>query len=53
MKKVIFLLLVFAGFMACENESIEELPQEVSKTEGISAKQSDKIDVSTKGTLLT
>ena len=45
MKKLIFLLLVFAGFMACENESIEELPQETSVTEGMTAKQSDKIDV--------
>ena len=45
MKKVIFLLLVFAGFTACENESIQELPQETSLTEGMTAKQSDIIDV--------
>ena len=52
MKKLIFLLLVFAGFMACENEIIEELPQEVSKTEGISAKQNQKIDVCHKGNII-
>ena len=52
MKKLIFLLLVFAGFMACENEIIEELPQEVSKTEGISAKQNNKVDVCHKGEII-
>ena len=52
MKKLIFLLLVFAGFIACENEMIQELPQEVSKTEGITAKQSQKIDVCHKGNII-
>lgn len=52
MKKVIFLLLVFAGFMACENEIIEELPQEVSKTEGISAKKGQKVDVCHNGNII-
>ena len=45
MKKLIFLLLVFAGFMACENESIQELPQETSVTEDMNARMGDKIDV--------
>ena len=52
MKKLLLLLLVFAGFMACENEIIEELPQEVSKTEGISAKENQKIDVCHKGKII-
>lgn len=45
MKKLIFLLLVITGFIACENDSIQELPQETSVKEGITARQSDKIDV--------
>ena len=45
MKKLIFLVLVFAGFMACENESIQELPQETSVTEDMNARMGDKIDV--------
>ncbi len=45
MKKLIFLFLLFAGFMACENETIQELPQETSVTEGINARQGDKIGV--------
>jgi len=44
-KKLIFLLLMFAGLMACENESIQELPQETSVTEGINARQGDKVSV--------
>ena len=45
MKKLIFLLLVFAGFTACENESIQDLPQETSVTEDMNARMGDKIDV--------
>jgi hypothetical protein len=39
MKKLIFLLLVFTGFIACENESIQELPQETSVSESMTAKK--------------
>ncbi len=53
MKKLLLLLLVFAGFMACENEIIPELPQEVSKTEDISAKEIQKIDVCHKGNIIS
>ena len=53
MKKLIFLLLVFAGFMACENESIQELPQETSVTEDMTARQSGKVDVCHKGNIIS
>ncbi len=39
--------------MACENEIIQELPQEVSKTEGITAKENQKIDVCHKGNIIS
>ena len=52
MKKLLLLLLVFAGFMACENEIIQELPQEVSKTEGISARENQNVDVCHKGSII-
>ena len=53
MKKLLLLLLVFAGFMACENEIIQELPQETSVTEDMTARQSDKIDVCHKGNIIS
>ena len=52
MKKVVFLLLVFAGFIACENEIIEELPEETSVTEGLNARQNQKVDVCHKGEII-
>ena len=52
MKKLVFLLLVFAGFMACENEIIQELPQETSVTEDMTARQNNKIDVCHKGSII-
>lgn len=52
MKKLIFLFLVFAGFMACENESIQELPQETSVTEGMTARKNQKVDVCHKGKII-
>ena len=45
MKKLFFLVLVFAGFLACENEIIQEQPQDASVTEDMNARQSGKIDV--------
>lgn len=45
MKKLILLLLVCAGFMACEKESIESLPDETSISEDMTARKGTKIDI--------
>jgi hypothetical protein len=54
MKKLL-LFLVFAGFLACENESIQELPQEqeTSVTEGVTARENQKVDVCHKGNIIS
>lgn len=52
MKKILLLLLVFAGFTACENDALEELPTEMNISEDIVSKKNQKIDVCHKGKII-
>lgn len=62
MKKLILVLFLMAGFMACVDESIEELPQDTSliedsnqlatSTEDLNARLSPKINICHKGDII-
>jgi hypothetical protein len=54
MKKLFIFLLVFTGFMACENEIIQELPQEQETflTDGVTARNNLKVNVCHKGKII-